>query len=250
MSIFSNKNRISSKEILFYKNLYLGKRCFILGNGPSLNIDDINLLRWEYTFVSNKFYYCFDKINYTPSFYAVEDFLVIKQHHKEIDSIIDIPCFIPLKFKKYFKQNQNKIFFNVDSVDKTKLLQNIDFPNFSYDCLNEINWGSSIVYTQIQLAVYMGFKNIFLLGMDHDYKINSKPEQQLIYNNENNHFLSGYLKVGELWNNPQLPVLEKSFDKARQCTENIGVNIINVSRKTKLQSFQRGVLEDILNVHS
>ena len=37
-------------------NVHRGQRCFIVGNGPSLNQTDLSLLRGEYTFTTNRAY--------------------------------------------------------------------------------------------------------------------------------------------------------------------------------------------------
>ena len=43
------------------QNIHKGKRAFILGNGPSLSIADLNKLKNEITFASNKIYLAFEK---------------------------------------------------------------------------------------------------------------------------------------------------------------------------------------------
>ena len=50
----SGRNQQSKKILLQYKNRYPGQRCFILGNGPSLTINDLNWLKGEITFASNR----------------------------------------------------------------------------------------------------------------------------------------------------------------------------------------------------
>ena len=53
------------------KNKYQGKRCFILGNGPSLKQQDLTLLKDEITFVSNWFvlHDKYEEIN--PDYYCI-----------------------------------------------------------------------------------------------------------------------------------------------------------------------------------
>jgi len=68
------------KRVLFsstrrFQNYYNGDRCFILGNGPSLTLDDLETLRKnnEIVFVSNNFYKWFDKTALRPDFYFICD---------------------------------------------------------------------------------------------------------------------------------------------------------------------------------
>ena len=56
---------------------YAGKgRCFIIGNGPSLNRTDLTKLRDEVTFGVNGLFLKFEEMGFTPTFYVVEDHLV------------------------------------------------------------------------------------------------------------------------------------------------------------------------------
>ena len=48
-----------SEKIKKLKDNYIGKRCFIIGNGPSLRIEDLNCLKGEYTFAANRIYEIF-----------------------------------------------------------------------------------------------------------------------------------------------------------------------------------------------
>ena len=43
-------------EIKVFKNKHDGQRCFIIGNGPSLTAEDLNLLKNEVTFAANRIY--------------------------------------------------------------------------------------------------------------------------------------------------------------------------------------------------
>ena len=55
-----------------YRNRYAGKRAFILGNGPSLNMLDLSKLAGEVTFGTNGIFYLFDRMGFKPTFYVVE----------------------------------------------------------------------------------------------------------------------------------------------------------------------------------
>ena len=56
-----------------FKDLYQGKRCFIIGNGPSLKADDLDCLKNEYTFAANRIYEILDKTDWRPWAYVVVD---------------------------------------------------------------------------------------------------------------------------------------------------------------------------------
>ena len=45
--------------------------------------------------------------------------------------------------------------------------------DFSIDCSDKVYIGYTVTYIMIQMAAYMGFKEIYLLGMDHDFSLDS-----------------------------------------------------------------------------
>ena len=51
------------KRIKEYAQKHAGKRCFIIGNGPSLVPEDLDKFKGEYTFAANCSYRIFDKQN-------------------------------------------------------------------------------------------------------------------------------------------------------------------------------------------
>lgn len=55
------------------KSIYNNKRCFIIGNGPSINSQDLKLLKDEYTFVVNPFFEFKDYEAVHPKFYCLID---------------------------------------------------------------------------------------------------------------------------------------------------------------------------------
>src|SRR3546814_5642176 len=80
-------------------DLFKGKRCFIIGNGPSLNKIDLSLLRNEYSFAVNSFYYKTREIGFRPTFFVVEDSTVIKENKEEIISYEALFKFFPSIYK-------------------------------------------------------------------------------------------------------------------------------------------------------
>ena len=93
----------------------------------------------------------------------------------------------------------------------------------------------------------MGFKNIYLLGMDHAYieSVAKAAKDKLISQGERNHFHPEYRKPGEVWHVPLVDVLERSYAYAYDYCNSIGVNVFNASRHTALTVFPRVHLDDI-----
>ena len=61
------------KDLYKLKNSQFGKRCFIIGNGPSLKKQDLTLLKDEFSFVTNHFINHKDLKAINPNFYCASD---------------------------------------------------------------------------------------------------------------------------------------------------------------------------------
>ena len=70
----------------------------------------------------------------------------------------------------------------------------------------------------IQLACFMGIREIYLIGVDFNFNIPvnmNKDGIVLTSNGEINHFHPDYRKPGEKWHVPNLHIQKKSFESAR-----------------------------------
>lgn len=165
------------EEIEAYKDKYKGKRCFIIATGPSLRMEDVEKLSNEYTFAVNSFYKILDKTSFRPTFYITLD----PDSQKSFEANGE---FLPGKYAT------EKAFLN-DVVRRQKKYDNVIYlpvcyqnhwysigkENFPYDknlkWTNDLLWGIYDKYTvtisAIDIAVYMGFGEIYLLGVDCNY---------------------------------------------------------------------------------
>ena len=80
-SLFANENRDRLRK---YHNRHLGKRCFVVANGPSLLKMDLGLLRDEITFGLNRIYLSFGSTDFRPSYYLAVNELILEQFSNEI----------------------------------------------------------------------------------------------------------------------------------------------------------------------
>lgn len=163
------------KWILDLKEKHIGERCFVIATGPSLTIDDLEILKDEVTFSMNSILYSFDKTKWRPSYYMIQDEYVY-------DSLKDI-----IKNKN---MNEICISENVEKLCGNTLKHRV-FPlhyldhkiyhkngygeiKFSKNCYATVYDDYSIVFSILQFACYMGFKEIYLLGCDCNYNQDKK----------------------------------------------------------------------------
>jgi len=234
---------LNIKRLASYKNYHKGERCFIIGNGPSLKVNDLDKLVNEFTFASNKIFLAFEQTKWRPTYYGVLDTLVADNNYEKINKIDSI-CFFASNLKHLLTPRSNTIYFD-KSVSSNK--PSVRLFRFSDSPLNGLYGGGAICYIFMQLAFYMGFQNIYLLGMDHHFTIPKKRVEYaglptnsvVISEGERNHFHSNYRKVGESWSMPKLEQMDEYFLGAKNFLSIHGSNIFNATKGGKLEIFNR-----------
>ncbi|MGE4511067.1 MAG: 6-hydroxymethylpterin diphosphokinase MptE-like protein [Sulfurimonadaceae bacterium] len=249
--LFLKLHNIYSKIVLFgsfiqllrYKNIHLRKRCFIIGNGPSLQTQDLEKLKDEICFASNKIYLAFDQTQWRPTYYFVEDHLVLKQNYEKISQLKGFKKFLPDIALKWAPKMANAIYY--------KLIYNFKEAHFSDNPHKGFYWGASVTYSMIEMAAYMGFKEIYLIGVDFSFE-NAKQKLSVgndgifLSTGEKNHFHKAYRTEGEQWTVPDMAFQKLALMQAKAYMKKNNKIFLNVSRKTKLNILDKTDLENIL----
>lgn len=245
--VHADQDRANRVMLSLLRNRHQGRRAVIVGNGPSLRIADLNRLQDEVTFASNKIYLAYDETPWRPTYYSVEDHLVIQNNRDRIAGLAGSIKIFPANVRDFGYHAADTIFVPFRPPRSfLDPLSDPEFPDFSADLSHGICWGSTIVYSQIQMAVFMGCANIYLVGLDHSYKLPStKVGQHYLHEGEQNHFHPAYREIGEAWHQPNLDVLEVSYARARDRCAARGVRIFNASRQTSLDVFDRASFDAV-----
>jgi len=234
------------------KNIHAGQRAFIIGNGPSLTVEDLNKLKNEITFASNKIYLAFKDTVWRPTYYTVVDDLIASNNIGEITSEVDTLKFMPLHLKPLLGEQENTLWL------KTKVQHlkngNRTVTNFSEDCSKEIYAGATVTYFNLQIAYHMGIREVYLLGVDHYYpglhsmkKPAGKNEKFIEEGNNKTHFVQGYNKTGEVNYLPDFKVQNEAYQTAYEFYKNHNGKIFNASRSTHLDVFPLAYIDKVLN---
>jgi glycosyltransferase involved in cell wall biosynthesis len=211
-----------------YHNIHAGKRCVIIGNGPSLNKMDLSFLKNEYTFATNRIYLGFEKFDFVPSYYVCVNPLVISQSINEIMAIPS-PKFLSKSGEKFFKPGP-----------KLHFLDSLTHWVFSEDPNKGVFEGWTVTYVCMQLAYYMGFSEIYLIGVDHNYTAEGKPNQEVVANGEDpNHFSPEYFNTGTHWHLPDLDRSEQGYHLAHLFLNNHHRKIYDATFGGKLTEFPK-----------
>ncbi len=228
-----NIKRINNNAgvILQMKNKHLGKRCFIIGNGPSLDPKDLDKLKNEICFGTNGIYNIYDKTNWRPTYYCVSDKNIIYKKRNIIgaqsvrDKFVGIPETFPcpdIHNVHYVKQIDEEFY--------------PDLPEFSDDMRTCIYGGATVTYMCIQIAVYMGFKEIILLGVDHNYSITLNQYGKVERHDDIIDHFSDKDKIASI---PSLYKTELAYKAAKKYADEHGIKIYNATRGGKLEVFER-----------
>ncbi len=143
-----------------YQGRYQGRRCFVVGNGPSLNQLDMSRLSDEITLGANRCYLGYESWGVAFSYWGITDWLQIEVYGQEYEDNIpeETPKFVPFEYLPYL---QMKNICPIPYGDRSKV-QFLTTPE-------RIGWGHSVTYMLLQVAALMGCDPIVLIGVDHRY---------------------------------------------------------------------------------
>lgn len=227
------------KEIKKLKDRYNGKRCFLVGNGPSLRAEDLTVLHKnnEITFGFNRIYNIFDSTPWRPTFYISQDEKMLAGCIDNVSAMDLSHKFIPIQMDWYFDLKvNNAINFKIMPQVSENPAEYL-FSDDAAQCLYNSGTG---MYTAAQLAAYMGFKEIYFIGVDHHFhtSINNKGEI-VVDNTVKDYFTDKYNEdKSELY----IPNTEKStltYVAMKKHCDKRNIAVCNATRGGKLEVFER-----------
>jgi 6-hydroxymethylpterin diphosphokinase MptE-like len=241
--VYANTPLPDVEELAQFHNRFQGQRCFIIGNGPSLNKHDLSLLEGEYSFGVNSFYYKTRESGFRPTFYVVEDSSVMKENIEEVRAYEAPYKFFPTIYKRLHPKTPNTFFFEMNRGFYERTSPNYAVPRFSTDASNVLYCGQSVTYINLQLAFFMGFTEVYLLGMDFDYVIPKSHKRTgdvlLSDTDDPNHFHKDYFGKGKTWKDPKLERVLMNYRQADIAYSAVERKIYNATVGGKLEVFDR-----------
>lgn len=232
------------------KGIHSGERCFILGTGPSISTQDLAPLRDEFCITLNLFYVHTDFSIVNPAYHVSTGLAV----HPRIPATLGLSWFREMEKKV----GAASLFLNY--LDRQFVLKHGLFRSHRVHYLNMLGdwanlrergidatgdlypaYGSAVM--GIQVALYMGFDQIFLLGLDHDWVLRFpgrpythfyKPEANVLERSGLN--LGGTDWVELFWN---LWNLWTEYGTLSDYTEAHGTRIYNATAGGLLDVFER-----------
>jgi hypothetical protein len=219
------------------RDQHRGKRCFILGNGPSLKQTDLSKLKNEYTFGMNRIYLGFAEMGFATSYYVCMNDLVSQQCAADILAL-PMPRFVSWRARKWMTPQENLFFLHATYTG----------PKFTGDITSRLWEGATVTNITLQIAFFLGFEQAILIGVDHNYATKGKPNETVVSQGDDpNHFHPGYFGKGFVWQLPDLETSEIGYRMARQMYESAGRQVIDATVGGKLRIFPRVEYESLFN---
>jgi hypothetical protein len=221
-----------------YRDLHPQKRCFIIGNGPSLKQMDLSFLNKEFTFGMNRIYLLFPELGFTTTFLVVVNELVLEQCAGDI-SALPMPKFVTWRARRWFPTTAQNgmVFLDTDFTGEE---------GFSGDATGRLFEGFTVTYVSLQLAFYMGFEEVILIGVDHNYATKGTPNTTVTSTGDDpNHFAPGYFGKGFRWQLPDLDGSERAYRMAKAAYSKAGRRVLDATLGGKLDIFQKVNYQDL-----
>ena len=231
------ERRYHARRLEPFANRHQGQRCFIIGNGPSLNRMDLRPLANEFTFGLNRIYLLFDEIGFVTTYYVSVNRLVIGQCASEIQNL-PTTKFICWRARRWVHAGP-KLFF----------IRSIAEPCFMPDIRRGVWQGATVTYVAMQIAYYMGFDQVILIGVDHNFVTKGTPRTTIISAGDDpNHFSPDYFGKGFRWQLPDLETSELAYRLAKWQYQSSGREILDATVDGKLDVFPKMSFESCFDV--
>ncbi|MCM1577246.1 MAG: DUF115 domain-containing protein [Ruminococcus sp.] len=216
-----DKRYIKLKE---FEGIHEGERCFIVCTGPSLTIDDVNMLKDEYTFAMNSGFKLYNKTDWRASYYVVADKMAFNSLSKNQNFNNINNRFISDEIANQAISNEKDIVVPSSVSDFLKYGYPLKFSDDVYSIMYN---GGTIVFNILQIAVYMGFKEVYLIGCDCNYSGENRHSAAVEYKEE--------ISVHNIEN-----AMIKTYKVAQSyCESHENFKIYNATRGGMLEVFPR-----------
>ncbi len=229
-----------SERLSLFKDIHKGARCFIVCTGPSLKIEDLEKLKGEYTIGVNSIIDAYSKTDWRPTYYCVTDHYAFKSHLKDREveggAYALKNSFFHFRIEeKHAGEDNFHLPVSCENHKKSNLKKgNIVLSDDISVCVYD---AFTVAASAVQIAVYMGFKEIYFIGADNNYTKDSR------------HFSESEMNDNQLGTEDFSDIVtlaRRGFSACAEFAGKRGVKIYNATRGGKLEVFERVDLDVII----
>jgi len=228
-----NKKFVKCRDIIrLTKNMHKGERCFLIATGPSINKVNLDLLKNEVVVGVNTAY----NLGVDFDYFVVSDRIIWDVYK---DEIMDIDAYLILGYvasRHYLNKNNCPEDILIFKGKKT-ISENNCFPKDMSEYIYVD--APTVVYIALQILYYLGFKEVYLLGCDCNYKIGHFDDLTFV---ETDKIHKDDKKEIEFWDK-----VFRGYEVCKKEYENDNRKIYNCTIGGKLEIFERKKLEEVIH---
>jgi hypothetical protein len=204
----SARGRESRRRLAAYRDRHRGEQAVIIGSGPSLRKTDLTALAGRTVFGMNRLYTGFDTLGLSVDYHLAINDYVLNYYGAELADL-GIPLFSAWSGRAH-----------VPYGDHITDLYTLSDHDFEFDLTRRVPAGATVTYAAMQLAYYMGFTDVVLVGVDHRFILNpeeqaSGPNAAIVRSGQDpNHFSPTYFPEGVIWQTPDFARSEPAYRNA------------------------------------
>jgi len=223
------------------------KRCFILATGPSIKNENLDLLQNEFCISVSNFFVHEKYLSLKPKFH------VFAPSHPPITSEQYSAWLKDASDNTHFETTFVVADSNRSIVESTLIHSNKLFylsgGDFPVDFCKRLPPVQTVVHVAIYLAIYLGIKEIYLLGADHSWVLHYGKSNHFYEENKHKLVQQNYSEwieddIGKEFENNA--VLWDFYRKIRSYSKENNYKIVNLTKESLLDVFERDTLENIL----
>ncbi len=210
---------------------------------------DLSFLKNETCIGMNKIYLGLRRFKFYPRYYVAINLKVVKQATVEIKSLNCVKFIGQAAAKGVLEENALTYIIPthpcyLDQAGDRR-------PGFCHDLARDgMHEGWTVTHAALQIAYYLGFAEVIIIGMDHRYEYTGAPnEARVLEGPDPNHFSPDYFGGGQTWDNPDLEKSEESYRLARKEYETSGRRILDATLGGACTVFEKADYQPLFNIH-
>lgn len=242
-----------------FHNIHQGKRCFILATGPSIKKQDLKPLKNEFCIALSNFFVHPDFQSIKPQYYCIAPYHLPISEEGYIAWVREIDAFLDEKITFFFGAND---YWRIERTGIKKRRSYVPFfrvnsqnapDSFSPDLTRKVMSPITVVIMGLQIAMYLGFQEIYLLGCDHDYILHYGESSHFYQEKEHSLVRAGYNEWDEASIYSQMKWyihLWEDYQYLNEIAKKNKIKIYNATEGGLLDVFPWVILTDILSSQS
>lgn len=218
------------------KKAIQGKPLLVVGNGPSLNSTPLEAFAHLPAIGMNKIDLLYPRTRWRPALIVCVNNLVVHQHRQSFSSS-EVPVFLAWKCRWFMGRTRPA------NVHYFRGRATMDFSKQADEWVAGLS--STVTYTALQFAHYLGGDPVVLFGIDHAFDTESRGSGIARRQGpDRNHFDPDYFADGQTWGLPDLRGNEAAYRLARRAFEEDGRRILDATIGGQLDVFPKISLDE------